>query len=176
MTLEESFYIGYISKTRGLKGELQLFFEFEDYQDLQQLDILFLEVNKKLIPYFVSAVKVQQNSTAYISFEDVDHIDKAQPLLRKKVYLPKDKMPERDPEDFRWTDFVGYLVVDVHEGELGEITHVQEMPQQFIATVDFDGKELMFPLNEDLIVAIDAEEEILEVQLPEGLVDVYRAE
>ncbi|WP_316930702.1 hypothetical protein [Sphingobacterium sp. IITKGP-BTPF85] len=45
MTIEESFYIGYISKTRGLKGELQLFFEFEDYQDLD-FDVLFAEVNK----------------------------------------------------------------------------------------------------------------------------------
>lgn len=173
MTLADSFYIGYITKTRGLKGEMQLFFEFEDYQDLQ-LDILFLEVNKKLIPYFVSAVKVQQNSTAYISFEDVDHIDKAQPLLRKKVYLPLEKMPERDPEDFRWTDLVGYLVVDAQEGELGKITEVQDMPQQFVATVDFGGKELMFPLNQDLILGIDAAAKLIEVQLPEGLIEVYR--
>jgi len=103
MTIEQSFYIGYISKTRGLKGELQLFFEFEDFEDLD-FEVIFVEVNKKLVPYFVAAIKVQKNSTAYLNLEDVDHIDLAQPLLRKKVYLPLDKMPVRDPEDFRLTD------------------------------------------------------------------------
>lgn len=173
MTIEESFYIGYVSKTRGLKGEVQLFFEFEDYNELE-LDIIFLEVNKKLVPYFVDQVKVHNNSTAYVVFEDVDHIDKAQALVRKKMYLPNSKMPERDPEDFRYTDLIGYLVIDEEHGELGEITAVQEMPQQFIATVDMDGKELMFPLSDDLILGIDAEEEIIEVELPEGLVELYK--
>lgn len=173
MTIDDSFYIGYISKTRGLKGEVQLFFEFEDYKDLD-LDIIFLEINKKLVPHFIAQVKLHNNSTAYATFEDVDHIDKAQILVRKKIYLPNDKMPERDPDDFRYTDLVGYLVIDEEHGELGEITHVQEMPQQFIATVDMDGKELLFPLSDDLILGIDAEEEVIEVELPEGLVDLYK--
>lgn len=173
MTIEESFYIGYVSKTRGLKGEVQLFFEFDDYDELE-LDVIFLEVNKKLVPYFVENIKLQNNSTAYATFEDVDHIDKAQPLVRRKMYLPNDKMPERDPEDFRYTDLVGYLVIDEEHGELGEIIEVREMPQQFIATVDMDGKELMFPLSEDLILDIDMDEEVIEVDLPEGLVDLYK--
>lgn len=173
MTIEESFYIGYVSKTRGLKGEVQLFFEFEDYEDLV-LDVVFLEVNKKLVPYFVDFLKLHNNSTAYATFEDVDHIDKAQAIVRRKMYLPNDKMPERDPDDFRYTDLVGFTVIDEEHGELGTITDVQDMPQQFIATVDMDGKELMFPLSEDLILDINIEEEIIEVDLPEGLVDLYK--
>ncbi|MBD1435154.1 16S rRNA processing protein RimM [Sphingobacterium sp. DN00404] len=173
MNINEAFYIGYITKTRGLKGEMQLFFEFEDYVDLD-LDVLFLELDKKLVPYFVDSIKLQNNSTAYLNLEDVDHVDKAKVLIKRKVYLPNDKMPERDPDDFRYTDLVGYLVIDEHEGEIGEIITVQEFPQQFIATVDFDGKELMFPLSEDLIMGIDEEEQVIEVELPEGLVEMYR--
>ncbi|HMR19102.1 MAG TPA: ribosome maturation factor RimM [Sphingobacterium sp.] len=173
MTIEDSFYIGYVSKTRGLKGEVQLFFEFEDYKDLD-LEVIFLEIDKKLVPYFIDQVKLHNNSTAYATFEDIDHIDKAQPLVRKKMYLPNDKMPERDPDDFRYTDLVGYLVIDEQEGELGEITEVREMPQQHIATVDMDGRELLFPLSADLILGIDIEERVVEVELPEGLVDLYR--
>ncbi|MFZ4261850.1 ribosome maturation factor RimM [Sphingobacterium sp. HJSM2_6] len=172
MTIDQSFYIGYISKSRGLKGELQLFFEFEEYAALD-LDIIFIEIDNKLVPFFVDQIKLHNNSTAYVSFEDVDHIDKAQPLVRKKMYLPLEKMPERDPNDFRYTDLVGYLVIDEVEGELGEITEVQEMPQQFIATIAMEEKEVLFPLNEDLIVGIDQEEEVIVVKLPEGLIAMY---
>lgn len=174
MTIEESFYIGYVSKTRGLKGEVQLYFEFEDYDELE-LDVIFLEVNKKLVPYFIDTVKLHNNSTAYATFEDIDHIDKAKALVHKKMYLPNDKMPERDPDDFRWTDLVGFLVIDEEHGELGEIVDVTEMPQQYIATVELqEGKQLLFPLSEDLILGIDDEDEIIEVDLPEGLVDLYK--
>ena len=172
MTKEQCFYIGYISKTRGLKGEVQMFFEFEQYMDLD-FDVVFLGIDKKLVPFFVDTIKLQNNSTAYVNFEDVDHIDKAQPLLRKQVYLPNDKMPERDPEDFTYKDLVGYIAIEESEGELGEITEVQEMPQQFIATVDIDGRDAMFPLNEDFIVGIDPEEKIIVLKLPEGLIDMY---
>ncbi|MCL7989352.1 ribosome maturation factor RimM [Sphingobacterium sp. lm-10] len=173
MNITESFYIGYISKTRGLKGELQFFFEFEDYRDLE-FDVIFVEIEKKLVPFFVDQIKVQNNSTAYVNLEDVDHIDKAQALVRKKVYLPNDKMPVRDPEDFRYSDLVGYEVSDRVEGKLGIVTAVQELPQQHVATVDMEGKELMFPLTEQLIINVGKDDKLLEVDLPEGLVALYR--
>ncbi|RZK49038.1 MAG: 16S rRNA processing protein RimM [Pedobacter sp.] len=172
MKKEDAFYIGYFPKTKGLKGELQLFFEFDDYEELD-FDVLFVEDAGKLVPYFVENLKIQTNQTAKVFLEDIDHIDKASPLVKKKVYLPLTQMPERDPEDFRYTDLVGFLVVDEEAGELGEITQVQELPQQFIATFVYQEKEVMFPLNEDIILEIDVENEELVVDLPEGLLDLY---
>lgn len=172
MDIKDSFYIGYISKTRGLKGEVQLFFEFDDYKELE-LDVLFIELDRKLVPFFIDSIKIHPNKTAFIYLEDVDHIDKSKPLVHKKVYLPNEKMPERHPEDFRITDLKGFNVFDQTHGELGEIIEIHEYPQQFVAVVPYNGNEIMFPLNEDLIVAIDREEHELEVDLPEGLLDVY---
>lgn len=172
MDIKDCFYIGYISKTRGLKGEIQLFFEFEDYQELD-LDVLFVEIDKKLVPYFVESDNTQSNSTAYLFLEDIDHIDKAQPLVRKKVYLPNNKRPERDPDDFRITDLKGFEVHDYKHGVLGQIIEIHEYPQQHIAVVPYQTKEIMFPLNEDIMDSIDVENKILEVSLPDGLVELY---
>lgn len=172
MTKEESFYIGYITKTKGLKGELQLYFEFEDYQDLD-LDVVFLELNGKMVPFFVASHKLYDNNTGLFYFDDVDHVDKAQPLVKKKAYLPLNKKPEREDDEFYYTDLKGFIAVDETLGELGEIIEVNEYPQQFVATVNYQNKEILFPLNEDFIVEIDDEENILTLDLPEGLLDVY---
>ncbi|MCL4639540.1 MULTISPECIES: ribosome maturation factor RimM [Olivibacter] len=172
MHIEDCFYIGYISKTRGLKGEVQLYFAFDDYKKLD-FDTVFLEIEKKLVPFFVDSFKIQSNKTGYFFFEDVEHIDAAKELLRKSVYLPKSKMPERDENEFYTSDLVGYLVYDEHHGELGEIIAINEYPQQDIAVVHYRFKELMFPVNDDFIVKIDKEQHVLHVDLPEGLVDVY---
>lgn len=172
MTLEEAFYIGYITKTKGLKGEVQLYFEYDE-PELLDLDVVFADMNGKMVPFFVSSFKMQPNQTANIYFDDVDHIDKAQPLLKKKIYLPLTKLPERDDEDFQYTDLKGFVVTDENKGELGKILEVNEYPQQFVATVSYQQKEILFPLNEDMIVEIDEDAETLLVNLPEGLLDIY---
>lgn len=172
MEVQEGFYVGYLSRTRGLKGELQIFFEFPDYRELE-LDVLFLEIDRKLVPFFVKSLNVQTNSTAYVFLEDIDHIDKAQPLLRKKIYLPHDKLPARNPDDFRWTDLEGYEVHDKDRGVLGTIHEIHEYPQQFVAAVIHQHREILFPLNEETIVSLDTESQRIHVGLPDGLIDLY---
>jgi len=172
MKLEEAHYIGYITKTKGLKGELQLYFEY-DAPELLDLDVVFAEINGKMVPFFVTAVKLQNNSTGNIFFDDIDHIDKAQALVKKKIYLAADKMPDREDEDFHYFDLIGFTVSDETQGELGEILEVNEYPQQFVATVTYQNKEVLFPLNDDMIIEIDEEKQTLIVDLPEGLLDLY---
>jgi len=170
--LEEAFYLGYITKTKGLKGEVQLFFEYDD-PELLELDIVFADINGKMVPFFVSSYKLHTNGTGYFYFDDIDHIDKAQVLVKKKVYQPLSKMPDRSEEDFHYNDLKGFLVFDETHGELGEIIEVNEYPQQFVATVSYKDIEILFPLNEDMILEIDEDEATILVDLPEGLLDIY---
>ena len=127
MLKEEAFYIGYFTKTKGLKGEIQLYFEFDAYEDLE-LDVVFADLNGKMVPFFVSSFKLYPNNTGLLYFDDLDHIDKAQALVKKKVYLSLDKMPERDEDDFTYDDLKGFTVSDETQGELGEIIEVNEYP------------------------------------------------
>lgn len=169
---QDSFAIGYITKTRGLKGEVQIFFQYDEPDQLE-FDVVFIELYEKLVPFFVSSYQLLSNSTGYFYFEDVDHIDKATELLKKNVFLPNAKKPERDPDDFLITDLKGFMVHDKVYGELGEILEINEFPQQFIATVNYQSIDIMFPLNDDFIIEIDQEGKIVEMELPEGLLDVY---
>lgn len=172
MKHEEAFYIGYVTKTRGLKGELQVFFEADRYDQLDP-EVVFVDQAGKLVPYFIASLKIQANSTGYLFLDDVDHIDKAQPLVKKKLYLPLDEKPVPDADDFSFTDLKGFTVIDQTRGTLGQIAEVHVYPQQFVAALLYQEKEVLFPLNEDFIAAIDHQAAILETNLPEGLLEVY---
>ncbi len=172
MKIEDCFYIGYITKTKGLKGEVQVYFEYDEPADLL-LESVFAEINGKLIPFFISTYKLQNNQTGNFYFDDIDTIEKAQTLIRKKLYLSNSLKPVREDDEFLITDLKGFIVHDQTVGELGEIIEIHEYPQQFVAVVSYQFKEIMFPLNDDLIVEIDVENGILKVDLPEGLIDLY---
>ena len=94
MKTEDCFRIGSILKTRGLKGELQAYIDFADPEKLE-FDALFLEVHGKLVPYFVESFKMPQKNTAFIYLEDIDHIDKATPLVKKDLFLPNKLKPKK---------------------------------------------------------------------------------
>lgn len=172
MSHDKHFRIGTFIKTKGLKGELQL---YVDYENLDAIDFktVFVDMAGKLVPYFVESVKYHHNNTAYFFLEDQDTIEKASRLVKKDVYLPDKLKPKKKKGDFTLMDLEGFIAIDENEGELGEIIHIQELPQQFIATVHYKNCEVLFPLNEDIIKSIDAVQGIVLVDLPEGLLDIY---
>jgi 16S rRNA processing protein RimM len=171
MKIEDHFRIGSFAKTKGLKGELQFYVDYDDL-DAINFNAVFVDIAGKLVPYFVSSVKYQGNG-AYFILEDVDTIEKAAKLLKKDVYLPNKLKPKKKKEEFGLTDLKGFIAIDEKEGELGEILDVQELPQQYIASVHYQNKEILFPLNATTIKGIDMEGGEVYVDLPDGLLDIY---
>jgi 16S rRNA processing protein RimM len=172
MVTEDHFRIGTILKPKGLKGELHLYTDFEGLENMK-FNTIFIEISGKLVPYFVSSIKYLQKSAAYLILEDVDTIEKASLLAKKHIYLPNKLKPKKKKSEFTLFDLVGFTAVDQDEGELGEITEVNEYPQQILATVNYKSCEVLFPLNEEIIKSIDVVKGIVLVDLPEGLLDVY---
>ncbi|MBD1393495.1 ribosome maturation factor RimM [Mucilaginibacter glaciei] len=175
MKTEDCFRIGSVLKTKGLKGEMQLYVDFDGIEKIKFTSLL-IDMSGKLVPYFITSIKYLQKSQAYLFLEDVDTIEKATMLVKKDLYLPNKLKPKRNKDEFTLKDVKGFLAVDETHGELGEITEVAEYPQQLLATVIYKNKEVLFPLNVDIIKGIDVEGGEIYVALPDGLLDVYLEE
>lgn len=64
------------------------------------------------------------------------------------------------------------LLVDQNAGEIGHITEVLEMPQQEMAAVQYQGREVLIPLNEQFIIEVDHATQKVLMDLPEGLLNL----
>jgi 16S rRNA processing protein RimM len=172
MTTEDCFRIGSVLKTKGLKGELNIYVDFDGIEDIT-FTTVFIETAGKLVPYFVESIKYLQKNAAYLFLEDVDTIEKASLLSRKDIYLPNKLKPKKKKSEFTLLDLVGFTAIDENEGELGKITDVHEYPQQLLAAVTYKNCEVLFPLNEETVKSIDVVKEIVMVDLPDGLLEIY---
>ena len=172
MKTEDCFRIGSVLKTKGLKGEVQMYVDFDNLDNID-FNAIFIEIGGKLAPFFVESIKYNMKNSAHLYLEDVDTIEKAAMLVRKDIYLPNKLKPKKKKTDFTLKDLIDFTAVDENEGELGKITAIHEYPQQLIAAVTYKGCEVLFPLNEEIIVAIDVVKEIVTVDLPDGLLDIY---
>lgn len=172
MTKDTCFYVGRIVKTHGLKGEVTLRIDNEQFDEVEELNYFLLDVNDRLIPFFIENITFHSNKS-FILFQDLKTLESASQLVGTNVYLPLELLPEKEGNDFYSHEVVGFLVVDEEKGELGEVQEIVEYPTQSLIQVIINEKEVLIPIHDDIIKHVDREGKKLLVKAPDGLIDMY---
>ena len=171
--MTEYFNIGKFAGTFGLKGELVLKHTLGKKTSLKGLTALFIEEKKEsFIPWFIESTKIKNEEETFIKLEGIATREQANRLTQKQVWLP-----EADFKKFSSRSspisFLGYEIVE-NDTVLGKILEVIEQPHQVLCRIDLNGKEAYIPLHENTIVRIDKRKARVVVELPEGLLEIYR--
>jgi 16S rRNA processing protein RimM len=172
MTKNDCFFFGKITKTHGLKGEITVKLDVANPGDFKDLRYVLIEDRGNLIPYFIENQKINGDKMI-VQLQDVKKVEQAVAFMGKAVFLPNELMPELEDDDFYFQEIVGFKMVDVLKGEIGEISDVLEYPTQAVIQVMKDGKEILIPIHDDIIQKVDKKAKILTVKAPEGLIDMY---
>jgi len=172
MNINDCYHLGYVIKAHGVKGEIQLMLDVDNPAYYKKLESVFLEINQKLVPFFISNIQIT-NTTAIIKFEDIDSFDQADELVSTQAYLPLQFLPPLKEGQFYYHQIIGYQVKDEKLGLLGEVEDIVSLPQHEIFTFRHQGKEVLAPLNDLVIKKVDHTNKVLEVSLPEGLLELY---
>jgi 16S rRNA processing protein RimM len=170
MKIEDCFKIGYVAKTHGLKGEVTLAMSSE-CPDLSKLKSVFIEVNQNLVPFFFETVS-EKGDKAFIKFEDVNTIDQANELKGCSLYLQKNERPKLTRGEFYNDEVIGFEVTDKEAGSLGLVSEIYENGPNRFLMIDFQGKEIMIPLNGPFVKSVNKSKKKIGVELPEGFLDI----
>lgn len=173
MNIDDCYQLGYIVRTHGVKGQVVAYFDVDYPEDYEELESVFLQMNGKLVPFFIDALDLQPNGRIIIKFEDVNAIAEAEKLKNVPLYLPLNNLPELEEDQFYFHEIIGYTVHDEQLGELGTVKEIYEMPYQDLMAMDYKGVEVLIPVQDELILRADKTTQKLYVNLPEGLVDIY---
>ncbi len=168
---EESTQIGYIQKSHGVKGELALALIDGVYSEDFDLEFIFLEIDNGLVPFYVESTRTKSSRNILVKLETVDTETRASELCGTEVFIKSTLL--NSESELPTNAFIGYKVTDAHKGFIGEITEIQEIANNPLFALNFEGKEILFPINPDFIVAVDDSEKTLNVNLPDGLIDLY---
>jgi 16S rRNA processing protein RimM len=165
--------VGYIQKPHGIHGEMVIRFEDEFYETLEEYPTIFLEIDGLLVPFFIveDGLRFKSGESVIARLEWVDSEKKAKNLCGLSVYVGRDDVIEFEDEMSPHA-LIGYQLFDETLGLIGEITEVNDFSGNVLLSVEYQGKEAMVPLNEDLIVRLDEDLREIELRIPEGLFDL----
>ncbi len=178
MRIDDCYQLGYVTKVHGLHGEVRIFLDVdfpEVYNNLESVLVAYKNAPQTLVPFFIDALRLSGN-TALVHFEDVDTIEQAEALKEAQLYLPLQSLPKLEQDQFYYHEVIGYTVADQQLGNLGTIREIYALAGQDIIAMDYQGKEVLIPINDDIIRSADHTQQLLHVTLPNGLLDIYLEE
>jgi 16S rRNA processing protein RimM len=167
--------IGYTRKAHGLEGELKCSIEERYEEDFLSNERIFIDVKGSKVPYFIA--NIRGKGEIILQLEEVNNRDQAILLQSKGIFLrEQDLIPDDEreleviEETLQYARVAGYLLKDQTLGDIAVINEVLDMPQQEMAFLSYQNREILIPLNEHLIVSIDDANKIVLMDLPEGLI------
>ena len=165
---EEVYKIGRLGKTHGVKGEISFLFD-DDVFDRVDADYLVIDIEGILVPFFMEEYRFKSDSNALMKFEGIDTQERARELTGCDVYFPRE-LTDDDEENLSWTSLVGFSLIDADSGkDVGRIASIDDSTMNILFELE-DGT--LIPASEELITNIDTQKQQIEINLPEGILEL----
>jgi 16S rRNA processing protein RimM len=169
MDKQDCYSIGYISRTHGLKGEVTAV--FTEPIELDSVKSVFIELKGSLVPYFIDSFS-DRGDKAFIKFEDVNTAEQAASIKGSALYLSKTVRPSLKRGEFYNDEVVGFMVEDETEGKLGLLKQVIQSGPSRLLEIDYNGKDVLIPVNGPFIKSVNKSRKLIKVNLPEGFLSL----
>jgi 16S rRNA processing protein RimM len=173
MQKEDCFYLGKIVKKYSFKGELLVKLDTDDPSIYTKMELVFIDKNKNLIPFFIERSSLHKSTLLRVKFEDIDSEEDADKLLKSELYLPLEFLPQLTGNKFYYHEIFGFEAEDLSFGLIGIIKGVNDSTNQAILEIDRNGSEILIPLIDDFIKSVDRAQKKIILEVPEGLIDIY---
>lgn len=136
------------------------------------MESVIVKVGNNLIPFFISSLQINGKKGILI-LKDVDSIDAASELNSCTLLLPISQLPKLGKDQFYYHEVIGYTIVDTVKGHLGVLNQVLSGGKSGSDIDDIPGKEVLIPINEEIVSHADHDKKEVHVSLPDGLLEIY---
>ncbi len=165
--------IGTMGKPHGVAGEssVRLLPGLESAELTPSF--IFIEIDGGPVPFRVENYRYKNDDILLVKLPLLNHEDKIRQLINCNVFISPAEISTPSADFNSPETFSGYKVVDQTAGLLGKISHIQDISGNPLFIIETSkGEEIMIPATEDFIVNIDDSKKMIEMDIPEGLVNV----
>lgn len=159
--------LGSILKTHGVHGELVL--ESKIITDTEIIELVFLEIEGKPVPFFIDTIREKSNQTYIIHFDAVNSESQADLLVHSNVFADETVLPQDNNNGYRPAMFEGYQLSNQQKQIIGAIQVVHESETNPLFEVCIQKQHVLVPAHPDLIIAVNHRKKSIQLHIPEGL-------
>ncbi|MDP5231219.1 MAG: ribosome maturation factor RimM [Cellulophaga sp.] len=173
MLKSDCFYLGKIVSKYSFKGEVLIKLDTDEPEEYENLESVFISLGNNLVPFFIKKSSLHKSTLLRVRFEEITDESDADRVMGSEIYLPLTLLPKLTGTKFYFHEIIGYTLLDSVHGDIGVVESVNDTTSQALFEVKKDGKELLIPINDQIITKVDRENKTIHVTTPEGLVELY---
>lgn len=166
--------VGSILKTVGYQGALLI----DTYPDFDltwdHMDQCLIRVDGVWAPFFIVSKEHKQDGLLVL-FEDLGDNKLAKSLIHEEIFVLKTQViigQDNTEDKDEIEGWLGFTIYDIDTSFSGVIEELEELPSQLLAHVTYEGKRIVIPLADELIIELDPEKKTVKMDLPQGLLDL----
>lgn len=174
----ELYPIGYVAKTHGIKGELNV--GLDTVFDPEDFKFLVFDIDNIFVPFQVENSRGQGQNNRLVTLKGINTVEDAKPLTGKTVYVLQRELKEHpDYEEvigdegngIYLSDLVGYTVKDADGKTLGEVSAFNDDTQNFLLEITIaGGKKTYIPYVDEWVTEFNPDNKTIAFDLPDGLI------
>ena len=106
-----------------------------------------------------------------VGFDAIPDRDEAERWRDRYLLAPVDELRPPDEDEVYYHDLLGMRVELAGGSALGPVVELFEAPQGLLLEVEVGGRRVLIPYRPEVILAVDVERRVIEVELPEGMLE-----
>ncbi len=161
-----------ISKLYGAEGQavLTLFGSFPEQFDTTQP--IFIKVDALTVPLYFDSFERRGRTGAVVSFADLDSERRIMEFMGCDLLLPESEEEDVDDEFFM-EDLIGFDVeIVANDPVVGKLTDYIHSEANPLFEITLGGREILIPAVEEFIYSIDFDGRKISFIIPEGLLNL----
>jgi 16S rRNA processing protein RimM len=164
--------LGRITKVSGYEGAIAVRLEKIFTENIPQMESVFLEIEGRPVPFFISDQEYSGADILKLSFEGYTSTEKISEFIGCRVFLTDETFDTTEQKTDKQI-LTGYQVFTDNDKPLGIISDVISNNGQWLLSVlSPDKKEILIPFHEHFIISINKKKKIIIMDIPEGLLEI----
>jgi 16S rRNA processing protein RimM len=172
MKKDDHYLLGSLLKTTGLKGEIILKFNNDYSEGIQKLESIFIDVDNKLVPFFIVEIKIKSSTTAIVKLEGLDEEEKASEFVGSEFYIPFSEVKSLQINTDENLDILGYSIIDQNKKYIGKVIEFIDISENPLLNVKTDSGEFLIPAKDELIIEVDDDLKEIQLNIADGLFEL----
>lgn len=162
--------IGKTTKTHGVKGEI--YFDI-DVHITDTIDYFILQIDGIYVPFFIEQLRHFTDTTGTVKLQRINNEQQAKRHTNCNIYIHNRYKDNIKPIENTQDELIGFQLLDTQGKHIGNIVDVDDSTNNPLLIITTPSQEeRLIPLTEAYICHIDQAQKNIQVNLPDGLLDL----
>ncbi len=164
--------IGRVTKPHGIRGEVRVKPFTESVGTICGLVQVYIRRSGREEKMIRIVEARTHKNVVLLKFEGIIDRQGAEDLAGAEILARREWLPDLEEDEYYWADLIGLDVFDEQDRNLGKAVYIISAGADDIVVLEKNGREILIPFREEIILEVDLEGGRLLVSPPEGLLDL----